>query len=160
GPNPATPGNANAARDQSKKSEEIVNYEISRTTTTEVIEGARVKRISVGVLVDGVYGKNDKGEPVYEPRSKEELDRIAALVRSAIGFDQKRGDVVEVVNLRIAEQPVPLISEPTGLSSWLQFTKDDIMRGVELTVMALLGLIVILFVVRPLVRRIITPEIA
>src|SRR5262249_7291786 len=84
----------------------------------------------------------------------------AALVRSAIGFDQKRGDVVEVVNLRIAEQPVPLISEPTGLSSWLQFTKDDIMRGVELTVMALLGLIVILFVVRPLVRRIITPEIA
>jgi len=160
GANPATPGNANAARDQSKKSEEIVNYEISRTTTTEVIEGARVKRISVGVLVDGVYGKNDKGEPVYEPRSKEELDRIAALVRSAIGFDQKRGDVVEVVNLRIAEQPVPLISEPTGLSSWLQFTKDDIMRGVELTVMALLGLIVILFVVRPLVRRIITPEIA
>jgi flagellar M-ring protein FliF len=149
-----------ATRDQSKKSEEIVNYEISRTTRTEVIEGGRVKRISVGVLVDGLYGKNDKGEPVYEPRSKEEIDRIAALVRSAIGFDQKRGDVVEVVNLRIAELPAPIVSEPTGLSSWLQFTKDDIMRGVELAVMALLGLIVVLFVVRPLVRRIITPEIA
>jgi flagellar M-ring protein FliF len=118
-------------RDQSKKSEEIVNYEISRTTRTEVIEGGRVKRISVGVLVDGLYGKNDKGEPVYEARSKEEIDRIAALVRSAIGFDQKRGDVVEVVNLRIAELPVPIVSEPTGLSSWLQFTKDDIMRAVE-----------------------------
>ena len=148
------------ARDQSKKSEEIVNYEISRTTRTEVIEGGRVKRISVGVLVDGLYGKNDKGEPVYEARSKEEIDRIAALVRSAIGFDQKRGDVVEVVNLRIAELPVPIVSEPTGLSSWLQFTKDDIMRAVELVVMALLGLIVVLFVVRPLVRRIITPEVA
>jgi flagellar M-ring protein FliF len=148
------------ARDQSMKSEEIVNYEISRTTRTEVIEGGRVKRISVGVLVDGLYGKNDKGEPVYEARSKEEIDRIAALVRSAIGFDQKRGDVVEVVNLRIAELPVPIVSEPTGLSSWLQFTKDDIMRAVELVVMALLGLIVVLFVVRPLVRRIITPEVA
>ncbi len=157
----ATPGagqNGGSARDQSRKSEEIVNYEISRTTKTEVIEGGRVKRISVGVLVDGIYAKNDKGEPVYEPRSKDEIDRIAALVRSTIGFDQKRGDVVEVVNLRFAEQPAPMISEPADLASWLQFTKDDVMRGVELVVMALLGLIVVLFVVRPLVRRIITPD--
>ena len=155
----ANPQNTNPPRDQSKKSEEIVNYEISRTTKTEVIEGGRIKRVSVGVLVDGIYGKNDKGEPIYEPRSKEELDRIAALVRSAIGFDQKRGDVVEVVNLRFAEQPTPVITEPTGLSAWLQFTKDDIMRGIELVVMTILGLIVVLFVVRPLVRRIITPEV-
>jgi flagellar M-ring protein FliF len=147
-----------APRDQSKKSEETLNYEISRTTKTEVIEGGRVKRISVGVLVDGIYGKNDKGEAVYQPRAKEELDRIAALVRSAIGYDQKRGDVIEVVNLRFAEQPTPVISEPGGMSSWLQFTKDDIMRGVELVVMTLLGLIVVLFVVRPLVRRIIASD--
>ncbi len=145
-------------RDQSKKSEETLNYEISRTTKTEVIEGGRVKRISVGVLVDGIYVKNDKGEAVYEPRGKEELDRIALLVRSAIGYDQKRGDVIEVINLRFAEQPVPVISEPSGMSSWLQFTKDDIMRGVELVVMTLLGLIVVLFVVRPLVRRILAPD--
>ena len=38
--------------------------------------------------------------------------------------------------------------------SFLQLTKDDIMRAVELAVMALLGLVVVLFVVRPLVRRI------
>ena len=44
--------------------------------------------------------------------------------------------------------------------SFLQFTKDDIMRAIELAVMALLGLIVVLFVVRPLVRRILTPESA
>jgi flagellar M-ring protein FliF len=155
---PQQGANATPPRDQSKKSEEIVNYEISRTTRTEVIEGGRVKRISVGVLVDGLYAKNANGEPVYEARSKEELDRIAALVRSAIGFDQRRGDLVEVVNLRFAEQPVSVISEPTGLSSWLQFTKDDILRAIELLVMAVLGLIVLLFVVRPLVRRIITPD--
>jgi flagellar M-ring protein FliF len=159
GANQAQQQNGATPREQSKKSEEIVNYEISKTSRTEVIEGGRVKRVSVGVLVDGVYGKNDKGEPVYEARSKEELDRISALVRSAIGFDQKRGDVVEVVNLRFAEQPTPVITEPTGLSAWLQFTKDDIMRGIELVVMTILGLIVVLFVVRPLVRRIITPEV-
>jgi flagellar M-ring protein FliF len=147
-----------AARDQSKKSEEIVNYEISRTTKTEVIEGGRVKRVSVAVLVDGTYAKNDKGESIYEPRAKEELDRIAALVRSAIGFDQKRGDIVEVVNLRFAEQPAMPISEPAGWLPALQFTRDDIVRGVELVVMGLLGLIVILFVVRPLVRRVVSNE--
>ena len=90
-------------RDQNRKSEELVNYEISRTTKTEVIESGRITRISVAVLVDGVYNKNDKGEVAYQPRDKEEIDRIGTLVRSAIGFDQKRGDQVEVVNLRFAE---------------------------------------------------------
>jgi flagellar M-ring protein FliF len=144
--------------EQNRKSEEIVNYEISRTTKTEVIEGGRVNRISVAVLVDGIYSKNDKGELVYQPRPKEELDRIAALVRSAIGFDQKRGDQVEVVNLRLAETPQNTIAEPNGWLDMLQFTKDDIMRGIELAVMGLLGLVVILLVVRPLVRRVVTPD--
>ena len=53
------------SREQSRKSEEIVNYEISRTTKTEVTEGGRVNRISVAVLVDGIYAKNDKGETAY-----------------------------------------------------------------------------------------------
>jgi len=144
--------------DQSKKTEEIVNYEISRTTKTEVIEAGRVNRISAAVLVDGIYAKNDKGELAYQPRAKEEIDRIAALVRSAIGFDAKRGDQVEVVNLRFAETTPSPINEPTGWMSYLQFTKDDIMRGAELSVMAVLGLVVMFMVVRPLVRRIITPE--
>ena len=43
------------ARDQSKKTEETNNYEISRTTKTEVTEAGRVNRISVAVLVDGSY---------------------------------------------------------------------------------------------------------
>jgi flagellar M-ring protein FliF len=148
----------NPASDQSKKTEEVVNYEISRSTKTEVTEGGRVNRISVAVLVDGSYGKNDKGEPVYQPRNKEEMDRIAALVRTAIGFDQKRGDQVEVVNLRFADVPASIITEPTGLMSYLQFTKDDIMRGVELLVMGMLGLLVLLMVVRPLLRRAIAPD--
>src|SRR3954469_4455532 len=108
---------AAAPRDQNRKSEEIVNYEISRTTKTEVIESGRINRISVAVLVDGVYSKNDKGEVVYQPREKEEIDRISALVRSAIGFDQKRGDQVEVINLRFADTPSIAIPEPTGWMS-------------------------------------------
>jgi flagellar M-ring protein FliF len=158
------PGNQTSttptARDQSKKSEETNNYEISRTTKTEVTEAGRVNRISVAVLVDGAYTKNEKGEMVYQDRSKEQLDRIATLVRSAIGFDQKRGDQVEVVNLRFAEAPaVPAVVEPTGLLGMLQFTKDDVMYVIELGVMMLLGLVVLFMVIRPLVKRILTAEV-
>jgi flagellar M-ring protein FliF len=152
------PADNNSTREQSKKSEEILNYEISRSTKTEVTEGGRVNRISVAVLVDGAYTKNDKGETTYQPREKEEIDRIAALVRTAIGFDQKRGDQVEVVNLRFAEVPANIIPEPTGLMSFLTFTKDDVMHWIELGVMFLLALIVLLLVVRPLVRRILESE--
>jgi flagellar M-ring protein FliF len=148
------------ARDQSKKTEETNNYEISHTTKTEVTEAGRVNRISVAVLVDGSYVKNEKGELVYQERSKEQLERIATLVRSAIGFDQKRGDQVEVVNLKFAEAPaVAPIAEPTGLFGILQFTKDDVMYVIELGVMMLLGLVVLFMVVRPLVKRILASEV-
>ncbi len=152
-------GNAAVAKDQSKKTEETNNYEISRTTKTEVTEVGRVNRISVAVLVDGIYSKNEKGDLVYQDRTKEQLDRIAALVRSAIGFDQKRGDQVEVVNLRFADAPSTTpISEPTGLLGMLQFTKDDLMYVIELGVMMLLGLVVMFMVIRPLVKRILASD--
>jgi flagellar M-ring protein FliF len=158
-PGAARGGDGATNRDQSRKSEEIVNYEISRTTKTQVIEGARVKRISAAVVVDGTYSKNDKGESVYQPRSKEEMERITALVRTAIGFDEVRGDKLEVVNLRFAEAPAAAVAdEPTGWMSMFAFTKDDIMRGAELGVLSLLALLVLLFVVRPLVRRILAPD--
>ncbi len=158
-PGSQSQGGANAAKDQSKKSEEINNYEISRVTKTEVTEAGRVNRVSVAVLVDGSYAKNDKGEVVYVPRPKEELDRIATLVRSAIGFDQKRGDQVEVVNLKFAEAPATApLAEPAGLLGMFQFTKDDIMYFIELGVMLVLGIVVVFMVIRPLVKRVLASE--
>ncbi|MBX3549744.1 MAG: flagellar M-ring protein FliF [Xanthobacteraceae bacterium] len=146
-------------RDNARKTEEVVNYEITRTTRTETLEPGRVKRISVAVLVDGNYTKGSNNELTYAPRTKEELDRITALVRSAIGFNEKRGDMIEVVNLRFAEPAaIPPATAETGFLSMLRFTTDDIMRFVEIGVMMILGLLVLLFVIRPLVRRVITPE--
>ena len=144
-------------RDETRKTDETVNYEISRTTRTETIQGGRVKRISVAVLVDGTYVKNAKGDVVYKPRSKQEIDQIAALVRSAIGFDGKRGDQVEVVNLPFAAPPAEPTAAPTGWLSMLHLSRDDIMQAIETLVMGLLSLAVLLMVVRPLVRRILAP---
>jgi flagellar M-ring protein FliF len=153
--------NANVPKDASNKNEETVNYEISRTTRTEVLEGGRLKRLSVAVLVDGVYARGQNGEVAYQPRSQEELDRIATLVRTAIGYDKARGDQLEVVNLRFAEAPQSVEFKEDGLVSTLMNpTKDDLVRYIELAVVTLLTIIVLLTVVRPLVRKVIGPETA
>ena len=158
GANQTAPGQ-NASRESSRKSEETVNYEIARTQRTEVVEGGRIKRVSVAVLVDGIYARDPQGNVNYQPRAQEELDRIGALVRSAIGFDQRRGDQVEIVNLRFAE--APQLAAPEAPKPWwmiYDFTKEDIRYAIELLVLLIVSLLVMLFVVRPLLRRIVAPE--
>ncbi|WP_457105775.1 flagellar basal-body MS-ring/collar protein FliF [Methylobacterium sp. P5_C11] len=149
---------APAPKDATNKNEETTNYEISRVTKTEVAEGGRIKRLSVAVVLDGVYATAPDGKQAYSPRSPAEIERITALVRGAVGFDKARGDQIEVVNLRFAEAPsVPQFTEPTLLQSLLAPTKDDVLRMAELAVLALLTLIVLLTVVRPLVRQVLAP---
>lgn len=156
----AAPGQQqNASREASRKSEETVNYEIARTQRTEVTEGGRIKRVSVAVLVDGIYARDAQGNVNYQPRPPEELERLGALVRSAIGFDQRRGDQVEIVNLRFAA--APQLAAPEAPKPWwmiYDFTKDDIRYAIELFVLLVVSLMVMLFVVRPLLRRILTAD--
>ena len=153
--NPAPP----AQKDSTQKNEETTNYEISRVTKVETLEGGRLKRLSVAVLVDGVYAPGADGKPAYQPRSDAEISRIAALVRTAVGYDKARGDQVEVVNLRFAEAPAaPDFVEPGLVQSLLSPTKDEVMRLVELAVLSLLTLIVLMAVVRPLLRRVLEAE--
>lgn len=156
-PNAEGTGAGPANRESNNKSEEVTNFEISRTTRTQTQEPGSIKRLSVAVLVDGVYSTDADGTVTYAPRAQEELDRISSLVRSAMGYDQSRGDQLEVVNLRFAEGPTAgLAIEPE--STWpLGLTNDDIMKAAETLVLALLSLIVIFAVVRPLMKRMFTP---
>ena len=155
------PPAAQQPKDQSTKNEETVNYEISRTTRTEVQQAGRLKRLSVAVLVDGVYQRGPNGETSYQPRGKEDLDRIAALVRTAVGFNKDRGDQVEVVNLPFAESPqVGDGEKPSLLASLLNPTKEDVLHWAELGIISLLVLVVLLLVVRPMVKQIVAPAAA
>jgi flagellar M-ring protein FliF len=146
-------------RDTAQKADETVNYEISKTTRTETIEGGRLEKLSVAVLVDGVYSKGTDGAAVYAPRPQEELDRIATLVRTAIGFDRQRGDQIEVVNLPFASAPdVTDVTDPTFFEQLFAFSKDDMVRFAELGVFAVLTLLVLFIVIRPMMRQVIAPE--
>ncbi len=143
------------SKQAANRTEETVNYEISRTTKTEVLEPGRVKRLSVAVLVDGSYTAGSDGNTVYTPRSEQELEKIQALVKSAIGFEESRGDQVEVVNLQFAQpsgiEPGELTETPDA--GFMEFGRADIMRLAELAVIGVLGLIAMFFVFRPLVTR-------
>jgi len=143
---------ATGGRTKNARNEETVNYEISKTTRSQVREAGEVKRLSVAVLVDGTYTTKPDGTKEYAPRSPDELKQITTLVRSAIGYNEKRGDTVEVVNLKFAQpDEVPqTAAAPTG---FLGFEKADLIRMGETATLAVLALLVILLVVRPLMFK-------
>jgi len=150
-PNPPSQqgNNNNTSNSQNERNEETVNYEISKRVQTEVKTDGTVKRLSAAVLVDGTYVTAQDGTQTYKPRSKEDLDQISALVKSAIGYDEKRGDVVQVVNLPFAQS-----DEPVGDGTvFMGLDKQDLMRIVELVVLAAVAILVLLLVVRPLLNR-------
>jgi flagellar M-ring protein FliF len=144
------------ASETGSTTEETINYEISRTTETEVTEAGGIQRLSVAVVVDGLYVDDGAGNSVYQARSEDELAQITALVRSAVGFSETRGDTVEVVNMQFAERPeLALGTAEPGL---LDFTRDDLMRFAEMAVTLLIALSLVFFIMRPLLRKVLAPE--
>lgn len=150
---PAAPSSSSTAR-----TEETVNYEISKQTEVHIQETGQVKKLSVAVLVDGTYTAAADGTTTYAPRTPEELDQIAKLVKSAIGFDEQRGDTVEIVNMQFATPTEIGADASTGL--FFGFTNNDVMRMIEIGVLGLLGALALLFGVRPLLTRLTAPFVA
>lgn len=132
------------------RTQETVNYEISKTVRNHVKELGVVRRLSVAVLVDGMYTTTD-GDRTYQPRSEHELEQIGTLVRSAVGYDAGRGDQVEIVNMRFAGAD-PSGDDADG-SMLFGMDRDFLERlasNVGLTVVAILFLLLVL---KPLVSR-------
>ena len=151
-------GASNGSTEQGNSTEEVVNYEISKKTQTAVTEAGALKRLSVAVVVDGTYADDGAGNMTYTARSADEIAQILTLVRSAVGYSAERGDTVEVVNMQFAERPElapPGTDQQGGL---LDFTRDDLMNGAEMAVTLLIALALLFFVLRPLLKKVISPE--
>jgi flagellar M-ring protein FliF len=131
---------------------ETTNYEISNTTTTTVREAGEIKRLAVSVAVDGKWTPAaNGGAPTYAARTPAEIEQIKSLVAAAVGIDATRGDRIEVLNTRF-NRDLAVVGGEEVESSLFNFTKDDIMRGVELLVLLITGLLLIFFVLRPLLK--------
>jgi flagellar M-ring protein FliF len=151
-----TGGQATVSAD--KHSEETVNYEISKKVINHVREAGTLKRLSVAVLVDGTYTVAADGARTYTPRPQEELDRLAGLVRNAVGFNKERGDTIEVVNMRFAE--VDPVADETPASSFLGLERHDIILAAKYLAVFIFSVLVLVLVVRPLVQRVAMPAAA
>lgn len=150
---PGAEAQAGGSQTQSSRSEETTNFEIGRTTRNTLREQPALRRLSVAVLVDGVWEPQANGPPQFRERSAEELQRIASLVRSAVGFNEQRGDRVDVVNLRFAEPP-PLDAGPDGFTILGQTIPPALLgRLTETAILALVALAAILLVGRPMATR-------
>jgi flagellar M-ring protein FliF len=159
---PGASGNAGGSgpTEQGTSSEEVTNYEISKTTQTAVTEAGSIKRLSVAVVVDGFYANDPSvGTPVYTPRSADQIAQILTLVRSAVGYSAERGDSVEVVNMQFAERPELAVPGTDASAGLLDFTRDDLMNGAEMAVTLLIALALVFFVMRPLLKKVMTPEV-
>jgi flagellar M-ring protein FliF len=146
----ADSGSQNAGSQEGRQ-EETTNYEIGKTVRTLIREQPRIERISLAVMIDGADQPGADGKPVWQPRSAEDLERITGLVRSAIGFDEKRGDQVNVVSLRFIMDDSP-VAETAGLLG-LHLDKPDIMRLAQTALFGVIGLLALLLVLRPMVSR-------
>ncbi len=145
-----TGGDQTGSTSAEKRTEENINYENSKKVINLVRETGMVRKLSVAVLVDGTRTTNEAGDQVYQPRPQEEMELLATLVRSAIGFDADRGDSVDVVNMEFVDMEG--IPEET-LEIFFGLGKNDLLRMAEFLVLGIVAILVILLVLRPLVSR-------
>ena len=150
-PNGDTVTSGNNIVSQNSKTEETINYEISKTVRNKIKNTGEIKRLTVAVMVDGVYEKDAEGKMVYRPRTAEEMEQLKALVKSAVGFDANRADMVEVENIRFASLGEEMEKAPEILI--MGFTKKELMRIAEGLGVAIVAILVILLVIRPLINN-------
>jgi flagellar M-ring protein FliF len=147
-------GGATGGKSSKNRTDEVTNYEISKTITNKISETGRVKRISVAILIDGIYQEklSDDGKTktfVYSPRSEVELEKIRLLAVSAIGMDLRRGDKIEVINMKFSDEfaPQPEMEQPF---SWI---KTDLDHIVQTVVIGIVIILVVLLVIRPIIVK-------
>jgi flagellar M-ring protein FliF len=136
------------------KQEETTNYEIGKTVRTLVREQPQIARISLAVMVDGDAQPGADGKPAWHERSADDIGRIRRLVQSAIGYDEKRGDKVDVVSMRFAAQDEGT-NAPAGLLG-MGLEKADLVSLAQSGILAVVVLIALLVVLRPMALRLTT----
>ena len=135
-------------RTNRERSDEIINYEITRVVSKTVMPVGEIKRLSVAVLVDGKYVKDDKGSETFQPRSKEEMAVLENLVKRSVGFDARRGDTVVISSAPFKK--VHMDEEMIEGGSWKNIL-ISLIPAIKFVISLMALLLVIFIVLRPLV---------
>lgn len=145
----AVPPAAAAASEPTSQSRTAMrNFELDKTVSHTRQSAGRVRRLSVAVLVDHLPKTDAQGATVATALTPEELARVEALVREAVGFDAKRGDSVVVQNAPFLAPDAA--TPPPALPLWQRPEARDYARqGLGALVLLVLGF----FVLRPTLRN-------
>lgn len=143
-------GTGTSSQEDRSRSQNETDYVIGNTRTERVIEPGELRRLSVAILVNGTMDGD-----TYVERSAEELADLEVLARSAAGVSEDRGDVLEVRSLRFADG----VYDFETTTPWYQSLLDDNL-GLLIKAAIFLGALLILsiFLVRPVMRRIFGEE--
>lgn len=151
---PALPGSGEDGKASSthtiERKDETTNFEISKTVQSQIREGGTIDKLSVAVLVDGVRSIDEEGKSTYTPRTEEELKQLRTLVASAIGYDEKRGDQLEVVNMPFSQDGLAV-----GEESFVDRFKIELQSIMQTLIIAAVAILAILMVLRPAVVHLI-----
>ncbi|EMG37758.1 flagellar basal-body MS-ring/collar protein FliF [Desulfocurvibacter africanus] len=148
--------NGSLSSQDSNRETRTTNFEINKEQQSIVVPVGEIDRLSVAVIVDGTWQApaEGEGEPVWVPRSQEEIQRITELVRNTVGFSQSRGDAIEVSNISFGEPD--MFGEPSLMQTMLEYMQrlgKPILNG-------LLIFLFLLLIVRPVVLSLIKPKVA
>lgn len=148
---PDAEANTSQNRTRTNRQEETINYEVTKRITNHVREVGTIKRLSASIIVDGVVTQGADGRPNYQPRSAEQMEQLRAAARAAVGFSERRGDTLELLNLPFSGADLPL---PLAEPGWFDLSRGEILRIVELVILLIVALLVILLVARPMIGAI------
>lgn len=151
-PENATGTNSQRTTPSRKHSESTKNFELDESISYTKQQSGVIRRISVSVALDYLNTTNANGDAVQTPRSVEELANIRRLLQGSIGFDLQRGDALEVVTLPFSRMEVEVEeSIPFYQEAWF-------LKILKLSLGAIVIIILILSVVRPMLKRLIYPD--
>jgi len=139
----------NSSTNNTERNDETTNFEISKTIQNHIREGGNVNKLSIAVLVDGTYTGEAESQ-TYAPRTEEELKQVRTLIASSIGYDEKRGDKIEVVNMRFTKE-----SFNVGGESFFERFKLEAQSIIQTLIIAVVAILAILLVLRPAVNQLI-----
>lgn len=131
------------------------NYEYSEIRRERTKQPGEIRRISVAVLVNAIETGAADGTTTETPRSEAEMEQLRELVKSAIGYDEARGDLVTVQSMAFTPVPDEGTAAQSGVSD---FFAVNAMKLVQIGVLAIVALVLGLGVLRPLLAR--PPETA
>jgi flagellar M-ring protein FliF len=144
------------ATDSSSSKQSTKNYEIDRTLAYTRQPAGRLRRVTVAVLIDNLRMVGKDGKTRETPLSKEQLDHINQLVKDAVGYDESRGDSVNVVNASFTQEAVPAAGD--GELQTRNFWESPLfLDGAKIVGGLVVLLVLVLSVIRPLIKTLIGP---